>query len=379
MERNDFNIEGQLLFVEPKWVTGETCISGIQDPFKYLYAKDKITKMRKSFLERLENEGFIITFEKNNMDDNTLCLIMNEFALCDDSVDVYQYKKIFDKKILLSGGEKINYPHSVTTEEYFKNPFFPAVFKNELANGGIDKFFIETEEQLEIIKKFYNDFSNDERISNLFKGSIFQQYIETPTNNKTYMRVLMSASGEVMGASLKSSIVVEKKREPQGEFEKYFWKESSKYYLNCKGMFNYYSKQENILIPQPKYSNEKRRILEVHGINPSDPKVPEDVIEVASSIMKKCNKELGIMCGMDFILNKDDNKWYYLENQAFTAIDEWAIPKGIKVPNIKTIDDYIKYNKLELDARYEALMMYMKKKNEEIKEQNIPKCKIYKL
>lgn len=377
MKENDFNIEGQLLFVEPKWVTGETCIKGITDPFKYLYTKNQFTKMREAFLKKLESKGFVITFDKNDIDDDTVCLIMNEFALCDESVDIYEYKKLFDKKIISSGGEKINYPYTLTVEEYLKKPFLPAVFKNEFVNGGIDKFFIETEEQLAIIKKFYNDFSNDEKISGLFKASIFQQYIETPTNNKTYMRVLMSASGEIMGASLKSSIVGEKRREPKGSFEKYFWNESSEYYLNCKGMFNYYSKQENILIPQPRYSNEKRKILEAHGIDPDVPKVPNDVLEVASQIMKNCNKELGIICGMDFILNKYDNKWYYLENQAFTAIDEWAIPKGIKIPKINTIDDYIKYNKIELEARYEALMMYMEKKNTEMnKKQN---TKVYKL
>ena len=46
-------------------------------------------------------------------------------------------------------------------EEFFINPFFPVVLKNELTNGGVDKFFIKNESQLNVIKKFYNDFKNN--------------------------------------------------------------------------------------------------------------------------------------------------------------------------------------------------------------------------
>lgn len=172
----------------------------------------------------------------------------------------------------------------------------------------------------------------------------------------------MSASGNVMGASLKYSKMIDKKREPQGILEKYFWNEKSKYFLNCSGMFNYYSEGGSISFSQPRYSSEKKDILKAHEIDPNNPAIPSDVLEVATSIARKCNRELGIMCGIDFILNEEDNKWYYLEIQAFPAIDEWADEKGIRVPNVNSINDYVKYCTLELEARYEALMMYMAKK-----------------
>lgn len=58
---------------------------------------------------------------------------------------------------------------------------------------------------------------------------------------------------------------------------------------------------------------------------------------------------------------KSDGKWYYLEIQAFPAIEEWTVTQGIKKLKKGNIDDYINYLKLSLEARYAALMMCMQK------------------
>jgi len=376
---NNFDAKGQLIFVEPTWVTGETCLFNIQNPILYATAKTKLTNIRKKFLTRLENKGFIITYDKNDTTNDIVYLTMNELAICDEKIDDYTYKKEFDKRIFQAGGYKLNYPYTVTVDEYLNNPFLPTVFKNEFANGGIDKFLIETEYKVELIKKFYKNYSSKKEYYEAFKGVIFQQLIETPTKYATYIRVLMSASGDVMGASLKYSKVSEQKRELQGIFEQYFMNENSEYFLNCSTMFNYYSNGGNITFTQPKYSSEKQEILEAHGIDPNNPTIPNEILEVASSIVQNCNRELGIICGIDFILNKNDNKWYYLENQAFPAIEEWADAKGLSTIKVKNIDDYIKYNELDLEARYDALMMYMKKKLSFVDKIEQDKTKIYKL
>jgi len=369
-------IDNQLIFVEPTWVTGETCLFKISNKFEYLRAQSKLTKMRKDFLTKLENEGFRITYDKKEIDEDTICFIMNDESVCDVNVDISDYKKQFDKKIFCSGGEKLNYPYSVTMEEYFFNPFFPAVLKNELMNAGIDKFFIENENQLEIIKKFYQDFSNDKELAEAFRCSIFQQFIETPTKNKTYIRVLMSASGDVLGASLKYSKPSFEKRDLKGMFEPYFSDPSSSYFLNSSNLFNYYSEGGNISFSQPRYSDEKKFIIKAHNIDPDHPEIPSDVLEVSSLIARNCNQELGIMCGLDFIFNVIDQKWYYLESQAFPAIDEWANARDIRLPKVKSLDDSIKYFAIDLEARYEALMMCMKKKYEEKHQDNVPVLKL---
>lgn len=370
---SNFDAKGQVVYVEPTWVTGETCLLNITNPFEYNTGKIKLTKIRKEFLSELEKENFVITHDKMNKSEDIVSLTMNYLALCGYEIDPITYKKEFDKLIFTAGGEKFNFPTSLTMEQYFKNPFFPAVLKNESLNAGIDKFLIETHDQVEIIKSFYDDFYDNPEYSYAFNNSIFQQLIETPTKYKTYLRVLMAASGDVMGASLKYSKVDEGKREAKGLFEKHFWDEKSKYYLNCQGMFNYYSGGENITFHQPRYSSEKQKILLSHGIDPSNVQVPSEVLEVATNIVTKCNPQLGIICGIDFILNEHDNKWYYLENQAFPAIDEWAAVKGIRVPNVRNINDYVKYNELDLQARYDALMMYMNKKlsNHDTEKENV--------
>lgn len=138
-------------------------------------------------------------------------------------------------------------------------------------------------------------------------------------------------------------------------------------------MFNYYSDGGNIFLTQPKFSYENKKILEAHGIDPNNPTLPQDVLDVASSIAQKCNKELGIISGIDFILNDLDNKWYYLEIQAFPAIDEWANTKGIRKIIVNNVEDYIKYCAFELEARYEALIMYVNNKTKKQEETKIKK------
>lgn len=365
---NKFNANGQIVYVDPQWVTGETCLFTIHDRYDYMKGKVGLTKIRTEFLKKLEADGFVITHDKHNTVDDIVYLNMNDEALVMNQRDCINFKKKFDQKMLTAGGSKLNFPYSVPMEEYFRNPFLPAVFKNEINNGGKDKFLIETPDQIAKLKKFYDRFKNHPKYNIIFNLSIFQQVINTPTEHKTYMRVLMSASGDVLGASLKYSKASKEKIEPRTPMEELFWNPRSEYYLGDNGMFNYYSGGGNINLDSTHITFSEREILKAHGIDPDDPKVPADVLEVSAAIASKCNKELGIMCGIDFIMDSKDNKWYYLENQAFPAIDEWAFRRNKRIPVYKGINDYVKLNALDLEARYEALMLYMAKKQHLSKE-----------
>lgn len=359
-----FNANGQIVFVEPEWITGKTCLFTVNNMSDYIKGMLGLTKIRRAFIERLVEEGFTITHNKHNQTNDIIHLIMNDEAIMGANGDEALFKKAFDQRIFAAGGEKLNYPLSSSMEDFFNNPFYPAVLKNESTNGGKDKFLIETPEQLEVIKKFYKKFKKIEPYNFAFNSSIFQQLIETPTEHKTYLRVLMSASGDVLGASIKYSRVTDKKREARSIFEKHFWDKESEFFVDLKGMFNYYSGGGDINLAKTRFSYEEREILKAHGISPENPCVPTDVLEVASNIAINCNPELGIICGIDFILDKNTNKWYYLEVQAFPAIDEWANARRKRIVEVRNINDYIKYNALDLEARYEALMMVMAKKQE---------------
>ena len=367
---NTFDAKGQKVFIEPAWITGETCLFNVRDPYTYRYAVSKLTKMRGDFVKRLQNEGFTITADKHDAD--VVYLIMNDEAICDQNEEINDYKKLFDKKMFEAGGDNLNYPMSVTMEEFFENPFFPAVLKNELMNAGIDKILIENETQLSKLKEFYEDYKDDPNYKDTFKSTIFQKYLKSPGKYYSYIRVLMNSGGKVMGASLKYSKTEETRRELKGTFEPALLEESSKYYIGAKRMFNYYANGDSISFTQPRYSTEKSEVLKLHSIDPSNPKIPSEVLEVASNIAIKCNDALGVMCGIDFMYNEIDGKWYYLEVQAFPSVDEWLREKGIKPINVKSIDDYIKYNAIELEARYEALIDTVNKVKEE-------KEKVYKI
>lgn len=367
----NFNANGQLVFVEPEWITGKTCLFTVTNNRDYIKGMVGLTKIRKEFVKRLENEGFVITHEKFDTESDIIYLTMNNEAIPYD--DIRGFKNAFDKHVAEVAGEKFNFPKTVEMEEYFKEPFYPAVLKNEVMNGGKDKFFIETPEQVAIIKRFYDKFKGNGYIGQNLECTKFQQFIKTPTEHKTYMRVLISASGDVLGASLKYSKMSNQVIRDKGPLEEYFWDKNSEFYLGCEGMFNYYSGGGNIVFGQSRLSYEEREILKAHEINPDNPVIPEEIIEVSSNIATSSNREIGLLCGIDFIYNAEDKKWYYLELQAYPAIEEWAIPRKIRIREVKDINDYIKYNALDLEARHEALMLCMAKKLNEDSQKLIRK------
>lgn len=355
------------IYIDPLWINGKTCLTQIKNNYDYLRAQNSITKMRKKFVEKLQEEGFLVILEKSLIDQDTICLIMDDTALCSEDVPIAIYKRKFDEKIMASGGPNLNYPLSKSVKDYFMEPFLPAVFKNELENGGVDKFLIENEEQIKVMKSFYEEYSNDPKIKEAFDCSIFQQYLETPSRYATYLRVLVGGTGKCLGASLKYSKKIDFKRPFTGLFETIFLNSASNYFLNSKRMFNYYSGGENIYFSQPRYSSEKTSILESHGFNVGHLTLPNTVVDVCQNIMENCNRELGVLCGFDFMLNELDGKWYYLENQAFPAIDEWAHEKEINLPTSHTMNGYLKILELELQVRYESLMLLVEKRKEESK------------
>lgn len=349
------------IFIEKLWLEGKTCTFVIQNRVQKLNAEAEILKMRSQFVKKLQSEGFEIIIDKSLIDEDTICLIMDESAIsCDFERD---YTIEFQKRMAMNGGVDFRFPRTVSLSEYFEKPFFPAVFKNQYQNGGVDKFLIVNMEQVETMKSFFQTFvDNDEaRVEDV----VIQEFIETPSKYSTYLRVLVDGNGEPLGASLKYSNQGNSSSEIRGYFEKVFLKPSSEYYICATKMFNYYSGGGDIYFTQPKFSDEKRYVLESHGFDVNNFCLPDEVLNVTRSIMTNCNRELGVLCGMDFMMNVKDGHWYYLENQAFPAINEWAQQRGIKLPKDGSIKTYLEVLKIELDCRYEALMNTVKRKKYE--------------
>ena len=81
--------QGQVVYIEPTWVTGETCLYNIPNNFESLLAKLKVMKIRKEFISRLERMGFIITYDKKDINDESVSLIMDDTAICCAEDDLY--------------------------------------------------------------------------------------------------------------------------------------------------------------------------------------------------------------------------------------------------------------------------------------------------
>ncbi|MCM1052530.1 MAG: hypothetical protein NC483_00945 [Ruminococcus sp.] len=348
------------VYVPNEWLSGETCTFNIDNYIDRMRANAYLNKIRGAFLDKLRSEGFKIIFNSARIDENTICLVMDPNPFGKD-VSLDDWRRLLYEKIAKSGGEYFKFPYSVPLKDYFLNPFFPAVFKNEATNGGEDKFLIENSEQLAKIKEFYDKYYATYKTE--FDSVICQQLIETPTVHATYMRVLVGGTGEVMGASLKYSKASANKN-ITGIFEKEFLVPSSPYFIGAKKMFNYYSGGGNISLFKPYYSKKELTILKEHGFDINNIEVSDTVREVCQNIMMNCNREIGVLCGIDFILNKQDNMWYYLENQAFPAIDEWALRKGIKLPSGHDVNGYLEVCNIELQARYEAFMSLVNARKE---------------
>lgn len=357
------------VYIPINWLTGDTELFGIKDPVLHRMGNMILTKQRRELMGQLGARGIKVIHKKDEIDENTICLVADTTLVHEDERDSVTYKKKFDAIMFANGGENLHFPRTMKPTEYFTNPFFPAVFKNEARNGGVDKFLIENPIQVKKLEMFYQRSLFDPRFNLEWRHVIIQQKIDTPTEYDTYMRVLVAGSGEVLGSSLKCSRHMPGSCKLDGLFERALIRPDSPYCIGFKKMFNYYSGGESISLEKPgKIDEEKRAILESHGLDPNNLHVPEEILDVTKNLMHRCNKELGVMCGFDFILNRSDGRWYYLENQAYPAINEWAAARGIEVPEHTDYASYLAILTVELRARFEALMRTYEHKLQEVKE-----------
>ena len=93
-----------------------------------------------------------------------------------------------------------------------------------------------------------------------------------------------------------------------------------------------------------------------------DFKTPKEVYEVSTSIAKKCKREIGAICGMDFIYDKNLKKWFYLEEHEHPMLvaysHEYNLPYSLDENN------FMQYHReSDVDARLRSLSLTMKKHN----------------
>jgi hypothetical protein len=347
------------VFVDPVWLNGTVAPSHPD-----FFLQPMIAEKRARLIPTLRALGFVITFDENVSSKN-ITFLNACFDGAKTNTEFVEYEKRWKAKIseILRGG-KIKEPLSVTFKDYLKDPFFASVLKNEYAQRGMDKFLIETPEQLEKVKAFHKSFEV-QFIHDYVESSIFQQRIETPSEYNTSLRVLATSAGDVLASSLKYNKPTQVLKSEMGVMDKYLANPKSPFFLKSKSIVsNSAAGGDRIIIDgNPTSVKHDKKLLKMHGIDPGKPTVPVDVAEAATKIAETCERRLGIISGIDFIQNAEDGSWYFLEANHNPALNTYAQSRGISIKQdgahenpLAQIDEYMEIQDLDLQIRIEALL-----------------------
>ena len=243
----------------------------------------------------------------------------------------------------------------------------PFVLKNETQNGGREKFLIETEKDYENllnacdvlldpkILRFIKSGNNDELKHSidyedyLTRNFVVQEYIETPSKYNTTVRIITTPSDDTLYTSLKYNKVEEFK----DNTTMLGFLLSELFPLSTKSIVsNTLSGGENIQIGDPKLNGFERDLLRKHDIDSDN---FQELVTASQETHKKLQRELGIICGFDYIYDKDKQKWYMLEYHSRPMLGDYSRRQGI---------DYVtEEDKLTAEGRVRAtaLSLVLKK------------------
>ena len=187
--------------------------------------------------------------------------------------------------------------------------------------------------------------------------------IQTPTKYNTSLRVLTSSSGNVLASSLKYSNPVENNEEKHyGLFDKYLQDPSSQYFLDSESIIsNTVSGGNSILLGKESYKTIEQEILLAHDIDPNNTIVPETVMKSCVNIATKCKREVGAICGMDFIYDEEERAWKYLEEHEYPMLYSYAGKYSLPY-DVNTKDFYTTNQLLDMKVRLHALVLTMQNK-----------------
>ena len=216
----------------------------------------------------------------------------------------------------------------------------PFVLKNENQNGGREKFLIEKEgdyenllcaldilldKKLRMLLPFdQNDprsrINYDEYIDLNF---YVQEYIETPTEFNTTVRLLTSSSSDLLYAVLK----YKKPEVLKDRTTLLGYLLSEVYPLSTDSIVsNTLSGGSNILLGQEQYSDFERKMLKKHKI---DSEEFAKVVKATKEVHDQYCSELGMICGFDYIFDRFKKKWFLLEYHSRPMLGDYSRRQGI--------------------------------------------------
>ena len=286
----------------------------------------------------LMSKGYKIINHISDSDKSTIYLTGRRQDRNCNSFD--EYKNIVDNNIqntLKENGIVKPNTYKFSIKDLINHKYkIPFVLKNENQNGGREKFLINTEEDYEnlllactfLINKKRNNNSTDirEQIDyNKYLNLNFtvQEYIPTPSKYNTTVRILTSSSNDLLYAALK-------------------YKEPNKYIddttllgyllgnifpLSTKSIVsNTLSGGKNILIGEDNYIDFEESLLKEHNID-TDQFI--NLLDTSKKVHNKYESELGIICGFDYIYDKDKEKWFLLEYHSRPMVGDYSKRQNI--------------------------------------------------
>lgn len=397
-EGQEIYVDPNEIYIKPEWINHELhCIIYPDIP---MHESNPVYEAYKKLFQSLYEKGYKIITDSRMAGSDTFFLTPCFDKHINNKEDYISKKK---KKIAYClSSEGLKEPFSLSfPEDSFPEilPTLPFIVKNEKSHGGTEKFIVRTKEQVATLKRFYNEINNYarqksiEKVKQQWSGypdlefdelghsnrginiwivdykKIFhqdirmQQFIKTPTEYNTSLRVLTSSSGDILASSLKYAMP---SKNPSGNhtglFSQYLSDPSSPYFLNSDSVIsNTVAGGNSILLGKDHYSSLEQEILKAHDIDPNNAVVPEDVRKACIKIAMNCSREIGAICGLDFIYDEEEKAWKYLEEHEYPMLYSYAekyhFPYDPHALDFSTTDQL-----LDLKARLHALALTMQKK-----------------
>ncbi len=223
-------------------------------------------------------------------------------------------------------------------EHKYKLPF---VLKNETFNGGKEKFLIQTEEDYENLLSacdfllnrslfFLTPFKADdlERLINykLYLNTNFsvQEYIPTPSKYNTTVRLLTTPSDELLYGALKY-------KEPgklKDNTSMLGYLLTKVYPLSTPSIVsNTVRGGKNVLLGSSNYPNIEKILLQSHDINSP---AFQKLIQATKEVHQEYQNQLGILCGFDYIYDREREQWFLLEYHDKPMVGDYSKRQGIR-------------------------------------------------
>lgn len=392
-------IDPDQLYIKPEWINQE--LHCIIFPDNSISQSNPVYEAYKKLFEYLFENGYKVVTDSSTVGNDAFFLTPCLDTHINNTKEDYSFKKKNKINYYLNS-EGITEPFSISfpTDSFPETlPSLPFVLKNEESQGGIEKFIIKTPEQIDILKRFYNEINFYDRQKRIEKvkrqWSCFpdlefdenghsnkgininfinykkefhqnmriQKFIKTPTKYNTSLRVITSSSSDILASSLKySEPSTNTKKNYYGRFDKYLSDPSSPYFLRSESIIsNTIAGGNSILLGKNNYSELEQEILRAHGINPNDAILPSDVMNACIKIASNCSREIGAICGLDFIYDDEEKTWKYLEEHEYPMLYSYA--EKYNLPYDHNAEDFYTTNQLlDLRVRLHALVLTMKKK-----------------